>query len=284
MNRSAVRRLVESTKNRIKATSNPRDLVLKEAEYQKLLRLVQQLDHLLSVLSRSETSQDAELIASIIDHRQSLAPVLHVLVSDSARANREGRAVNRWSYKKKLHVVSKSLVDGVQVDLTRLSEVHGRINAGSSSASVCQRTVAAPRSDYSDYSDSSSTLVSDSPSSIELETLPHHAEPIAISSSTSSPNSLTTTINQPGSPRGCILILSMVAAFTLFSCISGLYFTLNKSLGYSMGDAFTLAAYIVAVGALVSTAALARYWPSCRCWRGDLKQAVGGDDGEGVGW
>ncbi len=51
-----------------------------------------------------------------------------------------------------------------------------------------------------------------------------------------------------------------------------------------MGDAFTLAAYIVAVGALVSTAALARHWPSCRCWRGDLKRAVGGDDGEGMGW
>lgn len=54
-----------------------------------------------------------------------------------------------------------------------------------------------------------------------------------------------------------------------------------------MGDAFTLAAYVVAVGALVSTAAMARHWPSCRCWRGrgfvDLVEERGGRERGGCG-
>lgn len=50
------------------------------------------------------------------------------------------------------------------------------------------------------------------------------------------------------------------------SCFLGVYFTLRKDYGYSMGDSFTLAGYVVAVGAFVSTAVLAYHYPHCRCW------------------
>jgi hypothetical protein len=56
------------------------------------------------------------------------------------------------------------------------------------------------------------------------------------------------------------------AAFVALSCFLGVYFTLNKSYGYSMGDAFTLPGWVVAVGAFVSTAILAYHYPRCECW------------------
>jgi len=56
------------------------------------------------------------------------------------------------------------------------------------------------------------------------------------------------------------------AAFVALSCFLGVYFTLNKSYGYSMGDAFTLAGWVVAVGAFISTAILAYHYPRCECW------------------
>ena len=34
-----------------------------------------------------------------------------------------------------------------------------------------------------------------------------------------------------------------------------------------MGDSFTLAGYVVAVGAFVSTAILAYHYPHCECWK-----------------
>jgi hypothetical protein len=47
-----------------------------------------------------------------------------------------------------------------------------------------------------------------------------------------------------------------------------------------MGDAFTLAGYIVAVGTLVSSAALASHWPTCRCWKGrGMNRCDEGGDG-----
>jgi hypothetical protein len=58
----------------------------------------------------------------------------------------------------------------------------------------------------------------------------------------------------------------MVGCFVALSYFLGIYFTVNKSYGYSMGDAFTLARYVVAVGAMVSSGALALHYPRCKCW------------------
>jgi hypothetical protein len=55
--------------------------------------------------------------------------------------------------------------------------------------------------------------------------------------------------------------------FVALSCFLGVYFTLNKSYGYSMGDAFTLAGWVIAVGAFISSAILAYHHPRCKCWK-----------------
>ncbi len=67
--------------------------------------------------------------------------------------------------------------------------------------------------------------------------------------------------------RGCVLIIAVFVIFTLLSCFLGVYFTVNKGYGYGMGDAFTLAGYVIAVGALVSTAGSAYHYPRCACWK-----------------
>ncbi|EPE35185.1 hypothetical protein GLAREA_10881 [Glarea lozoyensis ATCC 20868] len=71
---------------------------------------------------------------------------------------------------------------------------------------------------------------------------------------------------RPPRPRTCILIISMVVCFITLSCFLGIYFTVNKSYGYSMGDAFTLAGFVVAVGAMVSSGTMALHYPRCECW------------------
>jgi hypothetical protein len=58
----------------------------------------------------------------------------------------------------------------------------------------------------------------------------------------------------------------MFTTFVALSSFLGIYFTVKKEYGYSMGDSFTLASYIVAVGAFVSTAVLAYHYPRCKCW------------------
>lgn len=62
------------------------------------------------------------------------------------------------------------------------------------------------------------------------------------------------------------MIMLFFATFVALSCFLGIYFTLSKSYGYSMGDAFTLAGWVVSVGAFVSTAILAYHYPRCKCW------------------
>ncbi|KUJ11204.1 uncharacterized protein LY89DRAFT_239477 [Mollisia scopiformis] len=286
MNSSTIRRLVQGTKTRIKAANTPRDDILKAVEYQKLLSLVDELDFLLASLAEMDVyaMKDFEAIAGVKEQRKGLAEVLRRLLSDSAHANSDGRAINRWRYKKKLHAVSKELVRGVEGDVLRLREVCSRASEPASFStavennqtenSIYHRTVETPPPNYFDTSvrnprpETSVELptTAQSPTIIPPSHPPTTNSNIAISSTTTH-------------PRGCILILSLVATFVLFSCISGLYFTLNKSLGYSMGDAFTLAGYIIAVGTLVSSAALARHWPSCRCWKG--KDRACGEVGDG---
>jgi hypothetical protein len=61
-----------------------------------------------------------------------------------------------------------------------------------------------------------------------------------------------------------------LAIFVSLSCFLGVYFTINKSYGYSIGDAFTLAGWVVAVGAFISSAILAYHHPRCKCWESSI--------------
>lgn len=67
-------------------------------------------------------------------------------------------------------------------------------------------------------------------------------------------------------PRGCVLIISMFAVFVALSCFLGVFFTVKKEYGYSMGDSFTLAGYVVAVGAFITAPVLVYHYPRCKCW------------------
>jgi hypothetical protein len=58
----------------------------------------------------------------------------------------------------------------------------------------------------------------------------------------------------------------MAAFFVALSCFLGVFFTIRKEYGYTMSDAFTLAGYVVAVGAFISTAVVAYHYPRCKCW------------------
>jgi len=78
-------------------------------------------------------------------------------------------------------------------------------------------------------------------------------------------------------PRGCVIIITMFAAFVLLSCFLGVFFTVHKEYGYSMGDSFTLAGYVITVGTFVSAAVVAYHYPHCRCWTQP-------DTGEGLGF
>jgi hypothetical protein len=68
-------------------------------------------------------------------------------------------------------------------------------------------------------------------------------------------------------PRGCFVIASILSIFVGLSLFFGLFFVIRKDYGYSMSDAFTLASYIVAVGALICSFLLACHFPHCQCWR-----------------
>jgi hypothetical protein len=67
--------------------------------------------------------------------------------------------------------------------------------------------------------------------------------------------------------QGCKLILLVMSSFIILSLFLGIFFTVHKEYGYSMGDSFTLGGYIIAVGALVCSFLLARHLPTCKCWK-----------------
>lgn len=71
----------------------------------------------------------------------------------------------------------------------------------------------------------------------------------------------------------CWTIGAVLIIFVILSCFLGLFFTLRTEYGYSMGDSFTLAGYVVAVGALISSFLLALHYPRCTCWNRDRYEA-----------
>jgi hypothetical protein len=62
------------------------------------------------------------------------------------------------------------------------------------------------------------------------------------------------------------MIIALFAVFVILSLSLGVYFTLEKEYGYSMGDSFTLAGYVLAVGTIISAPILAYHYPHCKCW------------------
>ena len=71
----------------------------------------------------------------------------------------------------------------------------------------------------------------------------------------------------------CWTIGAVLIIFVILSCFLGLFFTLRTEYGYSMGDSFTLAGYVVAVGALISSFLLALHYPRCTCWNRERYEA-----------
>lgn len=52
------------------------------------------------------------------------------------------------------------------------------------------------------------------------------------------------------------------------SCSLGICFTAHRYYyGCTMGDAFTLAGYVISVGPFVSLAVLAQHYRHCKCWK-----------------
>lgn len=68
-------------------------------------------------------------------------------------------------------------------------------------------------------------------------------------------------------PQPCTMIIFMFTSFVFLSSFLGLYFTIKKQeYGYSMGDSFTLAGYVIAVGTLVTGVVSGIHFPRCKCW------------------
>ncbi len=86
-----------------------------------------------------------------------------------------------------------------------------------------------------------------------------------------------TPASKSASASGCIIILIAMGAFIGLGCFLGVFFTVHREYGYSMGDAFTLAGFVVAVGALVCSGLLAWHYPRCECWTDRKRGGVGVD-------
>ncbi|KAE9362872.1 hypothetical protein N431DRAFT_433587 [Stipitochalara longipes BDJ] len=65
----------------------------------------------------------------------------------------------------------------------------------------------------------------------------------------------------------CLGILLLFAVFLALSLFLGIFFTVKKSYGNSMGDAWTLAGYVVAVGTACTSMLGIYHCPHCTCWR-----------------
>lgn len=68
----------------------------------------------------------------------------------------------------------------------------------------------------------------------------------------------------------CYLLAALGLVFTFGSSAVGLYYSIAKD---AMGDGFTTAGYVLAVGTLVVTPPAAYHYQHCRCWISHLKSA-----------
>jgi hypothetical protein len=70
-------------------------------------------------------------------------------------------------------------------------------------------------------------------------------------------------------------IIAFSSTFIILSTFLGVYFTVNRGYGYSMGDAFTLASYVIGLGGLITAALIASHYPHCDCWKKDVENETG---------
>ncbi|KAF5983069.1 SesB, P-loop containing protein [Fusarium bulbicola] len=64
--------------------------------------------------------------------------------------------------------------------------------------------------------------------------------------------------------RPCYIICSIMALVVIGSGVLGMYYTIRFD---RMGDGFTAASWIVAIGAMALAGPMARHYPHCSCWR-----------------
>ncbi|KAF5659774.1 hypothetical protein FCIRC_12368 [Fusarium circinatum] len=64
--------------------------------------------------------------------------------------------------------------------------------------------------------------------------------------------------------RPCYIMCSIMALVVIGSGVLGIYYTIRFD---RMGDGFTAASWIVAIGAMALAGPMARHYPHCSCWR-----------------
>lgn len=64
----------------------------------------------------------------------------------------------------------------------------------------------------------------------------------------------------------CYLLVAFGVSVIVSSLAVGLYYSIAED---RMGDGFTTAGFMVAVGTLICAAPMARHYPKCRCWDGE---------------
>jgi len=69
----------------------------------------------------------------------------------------------------------------------------------------------------------------------------------------------------------CYLLAALVFIFISSSSAVGLYYSIAQN---AMGDGFTTAGFILAVGTLVVTPPAAYHYQNCQCWRSDTESAI----------
>lgn len=76
----------------------------------------------------------------------------------------------------------------------------------------------------------------------------------------------------PARIHSCALIFLFGLTYVALSLFLGIFFTLRKEYGRSMGDAWTLASYVVGVGGTCTSVMGVCHYPHCTCWsRGNEK-------------
>jgi hypothetical protein len=64
--------------------------------------------------------------------------------------------------------------------------------------------------------------------------------------------------------KGCYIIISLVFVFVVLSLVVGVCLT---ETGKSVGDAFTLSSWVLAIGTIVASAFESYHYPHCTCWK-----------------
>jgi hypothetical protein len=93
---------------------------------------------------------------------------------------------------------------------------------------------------------------------------PHHLEDLPSSSNELAPSARRATIaGILQRIRPCYLLVALGFLVIGGSLAVGLYYSIAKD---RMGDGFTTAGWMIAVGTLILAAPMAKHYPHCKCW------------------